>query len=158
MHEEKDVICHLLFQSSCIISLDLSFIKSPKNCNQSEIFAKLEWTLNKTVLFCHQFHTTQLWHHQLKIIQELVPIQVILLQKLLTFQLLGRECVRMVARATLVFQVLFHKTSSPKALKPLSSQTHKPKSPQTLKPSNEAREDLFCRFGESHCDLFCLKK
>ena len=33
-----------------------------------------------------------------------------------------------VARATPIFQVLFHKTLSP--------QTHKPLNPQTLKPSN----------------------
>ena len=86
----------------------------------------------------------------------------------------GRQGVIGVARATPIFQVFFQKTlspqthkpqspqtlkpTSPQTHKPSSSQTHKPKSPQTLKPSNEAREDLFCRFGESHCDLFCLKK
>ena len=39
-----------------------------------------------------------------------------------------------VARATPIFQVLFHKTLSPKALKPLSLQALKPLSPQALKP------------------------
>ena len=41
------------------------------------------------------------------------------------------------ARATPIFQVLFHKTLSPQTLKPLktlSPQTLKPLSPQTLKP------------------------
>ena len=41
-----------------------------------------------------------------------------------------------VARATPIFQVLFHKTLSPKALKPTSPQTLKPTSPQTLKPQS----------------------
>ena len=45
-----------------------------------------------------------------------------------------RECVRGVARATPIFQVLIHKTSSPKALKPLSPQALKPISPQDPKP------------------------
>ena len=48
-----------------------------------------------------------------------------------------------VARATPIFQVLFHNTLSSKALKPLSPQALKstspqilkPKSPQTLKPT-----------------------
>ena len=59
-----------------------------------------------------------------------------------------RECVRGVAgvvRATTpIFQLLLHKTSSPKALKPLNpqglkplrSQAIKPPSPQTLKPTS----------------------
>ena len=38
-----------------------------------------------------------------------------------------------VARATPIFQVLFHKTLNHQTLKPQSPQTHKPLSPQTLK-------------------------
>ena len=46
------------------------------------------------------------------------------------------ECVRGVASATPIFQVLFHKTSSPKALKPLSPQALMPSNLQTHKFSN----------------------
>ena len=41
-----------------------------------------------------------------------------------------------VARATPIFQVLFHKTLSLQTLKPQSPQTLKPTSPQTLKPQS----------------------
>ena len=54
-----------------------------------------------------------------------------------------RECVRGVARAIPIFQVLIHKIrpkalkpSSPQTLKPTSSQTHRPTRPQALKPSS----------------------
>ena len=46
------------------------------------------------------------------------------------------ECVRGLASATPIFQVLFHKTSSPKALKPLSPQALMPTSSYAHKPSN----------------------
>ena len=46
------------------------------------------------------------------------------------------ECVRGVASATPIFQVLFHKTSSPKALKPISPQALMPTSSYAHKPSN----------------------
>ena len=54
----------------------------------------------------------------------------------------SRECVRGVAgvaRATPIFQILFHKTlkpSNPQALKPFSPQALKPLNPQALKPSS----------------------
>ena len=53
----------------------------------------------------------------------------------------GVAGVARVARATPIFQVLFHKTLSPKplkptAFKPLSPQILKPTSPQNHKPSN----------------------
>ena len=38
------------------------------------------------------------------------------------------------ARATPIFQVLFHKTLSPQTLKPQSPQALKPTGPQDLKP------------------------
>ena len=41
-----------------------------------------------------------------------------------------------VARATPIFQVLFHKTSKPQALKLLSPKAPKPSNPQTLKPTS----------------------
>ena len=50
---------------------------------------------------------------------------------------LSRERVRGVAgvtSATPIFQVFFHKTSSPNALKPSSPNAIKPSSPQTDKP------------------------
>ena len=54
-----------------------------------------------------------------------------------TFMSTSREYVigeARVARATPIYQVLFHKTSRPQALKPTSPQTLKTTSPQTLKP------------------------
>ena len=72
-----------------------------------------------------------------------------------TLQCSSRECARGVARATPIFQVLFHKTPSPKALQthkssnpfspeaqalkplsPQSPQSFKPSSPKTKRPSS----------------------